>query len=167
MKAVLTGFACVLAVIVVLVVVRGQIDTDSGSSGLGSGTGGPGPGGQPVVTTSVTPEVTATPDVTPSATPDSTGTPTVTQRGTTGTDRVDCSSIDSELKISAYGGMIRWNAASASGVSVSPSSGFLDEGESEVVRVGGSYSDGEGFTVVVSAPNQSGSGSVNYPFTCV
>ncbi|MCK9932596.1 hypothetical protein MXD62_36580 [Frankia sp. Mgl5] len=158
MKAVLTGLACVFAVIVVFVVVRGQIDSGSnfgsgsGSGGLGGGPNGPGPVERPSIPTS--------------ATPDSTGTPTVTQRGTSGTARVDCSSIDSELKISAFDGAIRWNAASASGVSVSPSSGFLDEGESEVVRIAGSYTGGGGFDVVVSAPNRSGSGSVNYPFTC-
>ncbi|WP_242605661.1 hypothetical protein [Frankia sp. Cppng1_Ct_nod] len=155
MKAVLTVLACVLAAIVVLVVVRGQITTGSGSGslGLGGGTGG-----------SVT---SGRPDVTTSATADSTGTPNVTQRGTNSTNHVDCASIDSKLKISANAGAIRWKATSASGVSVTPSSGFLDKGESEVVRIGGSYSGGGGFTVVVSVPNRVGAGSVNWPFTCV
>ncbi len=167
MKAALKVLARVLATIVVLAVVGGQITACSSSPGLGGGTGGSGTSGRPDVTTSATSKVTGTPNVTTSATADSTGTVFVTQRGTNSTNRVDCASIDSKLKISGYHGAIRWKATSASGVSVTPSSGFLHEDESEVLRISGSYSGGGGFTVVVSAPNRTGSGSVNTPFTCV
>ncbi|WP_239405598.1 hypothetical protein [Frankia sp. Cj3] len=166
MKPVPTVLACVLAAIVVLVVACGQITTgsDSGSGSGSLGGGGGGGGGTGGTVTSVRPEVTTS--TTTSTRADSTGTPNVTQRGTNATSRVDCASIDSKLKISAYHGAIRWKATSASGVSVTPSSGFLNEGESEVVRIGGSYSGGGSFMVVVSAPNRTGSGSVNAMFTC-
>lgn len=165
MKAVLTGLACALAVIVVFVVVRGQIDSDSDlNTGSGTGTGSLGGGGGGGTSG---PGPVERPDIPPDVTPDSTGSVTVTQRGTNGTTRVDCSDIDSELKITAFDGTARWSATSASGVSISPSSGFLDEGASEVVHVGGSYSGGAGFDVVVSAPGRGGgSGGVDVPLTC-
>jgi hypothetical protein len=172
-KAVLTLLGCALAAIVAVLVVGGQINGGSASSGSGGGGGGLGAGGRPDVTTGTggttdtTPPATGRPRVTASATADSTGTPDVTQRGTGGTDHVDCSAIDSRLKISAHDGPIRWHATASPGVSVSPSSGFLDEGGSKVVRIGGSYSGGRSFTVVVPAPNRTGSGSANVPFTCV
>jgi hypothetical protein len=113
------------------------------------------------VTTEVVPPVTTNP------VPESVGTPTATFRGTDGTERVDCSDIVTELNVSAYSGRIHWTATSDQGVSVSPSSGELEDGQDVLVRIRGSYADGDSFKVVVSAPNRAGSASVEAEFTCV
>ncbi len=166
MKSVLTVLGCALIAIVVFVVVRGNGGDDSPSSspgtgpgaGLGSGSGGGAGGGSEGGSGGGSGGITPTPN--------STGTVDVSQRGTSGTERVDCADIDSELKISAHDGSVRWTATPAAGVSVSPSSGFLDKGESQIVHVGGSYSGGGGFSVKVSAPSRSGGGGVASTFVC-
>ncbi|SNQ49541.1 conserved exported hypothetical protein [Frankia canadensis] len=155
MKAVLAVLGGALVAVVLFVVLQGQHNGDSGSSSqisTGSGgAGGPGHGSG---------------GSGGSEHPDSTGTVDVSRRGTSGTERVDCSNIDSELKISARDGSVRWTAVPAAGVSVSPSSGFLDEGESQVIHVGGRYTGAQTFTVNVSAPSRAGSSGVPAEFTC-
>ncbi|MCL9795831.1 hypothetical protein [Frankia sp. AgKG'84/4] len=180
MKQVLTVLGCALIAIVVFLVVRDNSGSDSpsssprtgpysggGSGGGGSGGGGTGGGGTGGGSGGGSGGGTGDIKPGPDPEPKSTGAVDVSRRGTNGTERVDCADIDSELRISAFNGSVRWTAAPAAGVSVSPSSGFLDEGESQVVHVGGSYAGGGGFTVNVSAPSRSGgSGGVAAAFTC-
>jgi hypothetical protein len=163
-KTALTVLAGVVVVLVVFLVARGGLDLGALGSGGGSGTsGGRGPGG-PVV--DPTPGRPVEPTVDPGGSGDQGGTPTATFRGTNGADHLDCDSVSSELKVGANGGRIRWTASAPSGVTVSPSSGELDEDDSRVLRIGGAYAGSRSFTVVVSAPNRAGSGSVRTAFTC-
>lgn len=111
--------------------------------------------------------------------PKSTGTVQVTFRGTSGTDTVRCSAVNSELAVSANGGPIAWSAKAydrpstkvphdgtpIAKVTFDPPSGTLESGESAVVRIRGSFS-GSQFYVEVSAPNNSGFSAVTVPFTC-
>lgn len=110
----------------------------------------------------------------------STGTVLLTFRGTSGTDRVACSSIASEVKITAYSGRIVWTARavdrqptgwpiggnSLSGVTLEPATGVLEEGGSTVMRIGGSIDGGSAFWLAVSAPNTSGHGYQTIQFNC-
>lgn len=172
MKAVLAVLGGALVAVVLFVVLQGQHNGDSGSSSqisTGSGgAGGPGhgSGGSGGVGGGSGGSGGSSGSGGGSEHPDSTGTVDVSQRGTSGTDRVDCSNIDSELKISARDGSVRWTAVPAAGVSVLPSSGFLNEGESQVIHVGGRYTGAQTFTVNVSAPSRAGSSGVPAEFTC-
>lgn len=152
--------AAAVAVLVTSSVTACQLPGGSGSAGGGSGGGG---GGSPTTTRAVGGTTTG-PTAGPTTAPVTNGTPTVSFRGTSGSDRVACAAIDSEFAVGAYGGRMRWTATSARGVTLSPASGTLDEGRTVVVRVGGS--SGGPFTVVVSAPNSAGSGSVSVDFSC-
>lgn len=107
-----------------------------------------------------------TPIRTPAPDPvtDSKGTPVVTFRGTSGSDRVSCSAIDTEFKLEAYGGRMRWTAQAPAGITADPSSGALDRDESTVIHVSGTSAGP--FSVVVQAPNRAGSGSTSVQFTC-
>jgi hypothetical protein len=163
MKVVLTVLGCALAVILVLALAGGQISVDLGSLGSGSG-GGPGSAGSGSGEQS--PE-NRRPPVTTNPAPKSVGTPNVTFRGTDGTERVDCSDIVTEFKVSAFSGRIRWTATSDPGVSVSPSSGELEDGQDVLVSIRGADADGDSFEVIVSAPNRAGSAAVGVTFTCV
>lgn len=110
----------------------------------------------------------------------STGTVLLTFRGTSGTDRVACSSITSEVKITAYSGRIVWTAQAVdrqpsgwpiggnrlSDVTFDPPTGVLEEGGSTVMRIGGSFSGGGAFFVAVSAPNSAGHGYQTIQFNC-
>ncbi|MEV4319083.1 hypothetical protein [Actinocrispum sp. NPDC049592] len=94
-----------------------------------------------------------------------------------GSDRISCGSINSEITVTAQG-RSQWTAEAkrthvqadrgiANGVTLSPSSGELDSGESATIRVQGSY-DGVSkvFYVFVMTPNRSGSGGSVLEFTC-
>lgn len=166
-KTALAVLAGALVVIVVFVVARGGLSVDlgsgtSGGSGSGGGTGGGHLGGPDPIVDPPAPD----PVVDPSSDPDDTrGGHTVSFRGTTGTDHVDCARISTELKVSANGGRIHWTATAPSGVTISPSSGDLDEGDSQVLRIGGSYDGSRSFTLAVSTRNKPGS-STQTEFAC-
>jgi hypothetical protein len=169
-----------VAVVGALVVVLG-VGACGNKSGGSANPGDPG-GAKPGDGTSQVPKTTG-----PGSTGGSTGSPNdsdgtveVTFRGTSGSDRVSCSSIASEFKVSANGGRVRWTTQLADhdpdgpvpsrtpeGVSVSPGSGTLDQGQSTVVRVRGNF-DGRDrkFWVKVAAPNRTGSGGVTLQFNC-
>ena len=87
-------------------------------------------------------------------------------RGTNGSDRVSCGSISTEVKVTASGAPVTWLAQARdrhpgsrrpyegtvlSGVSVDPSAGTLDSGQSVVLRVRGSFDGGTELYVVVEA----------------
>jgi hypothetical protein len=95
-----------------------------------------------------------------------------------GSDRVSCDSIDAEIKVTAQGGRTHWSvvprkseifsdATVAQGVTVSPSSGDLDQGKSATVKVRGSYDKAnKSFHVYVVYPTSIGSGSRGLEFKC-
>jgi hypothetical protein len=101
----------------------------------------------------------------PTTAPVPNGTPVVSFRGTQGSGSVDCIAVDSEFALSAHSDRMRWTATpSVKSVVVSPASGELAEGATVVLRVRGSSRGA--FTVHVEAPNRTGSGSADVPFTC-
>jgi hypothetical protein len=156
----------------------------SPSSGGGSSSGGDSGGSSGGSSSSGSKKATASNNsASPDAgggTGDSVGTVNLTFRGTSGSDSVSCSSISSEFKVSPDGGRIRWTALISDhdpdgpvpgrrpeGVSVEPSSGMLDPGNSQVVRVRGSFDGSDRhFWVKVQAPNRTGSGGVTLQFNC-
>jgi hypothetical protein len=168
-KTALAVLAGALVVIVVFVVARGGLSVDlgsgtSGGSGSGGGTGGGHLGGPDPIVDPPAPDPVVDPPPDPG---DTRGGPDVSFRGTTGTDHVDCARIATELKVSAYGGRIHWTATAPSGVTISPSSGDLDEGDSQVLSIGGTYAGGRSFPLKVSAPNRAGRGaSTQTEFVC-
>ncbi len=94
-----------------------------------------------------------------------------------GSDRISCGSINSEITVTAQA-RSQWTAEAkrthvqadrgiANGVTLSPSSGELDAGESATIRVQGSY-DGVAkvFYVFVTTPNRGGGGGSVLEFTC-
>jgi hypothetical protein len=146
---------------------------DSGGSSGGSSSGG----GSKKATASNSPASSSA----GGGTSDSVGTVNLTFRGTSGSDSVSCSSISSEFTVSPNGGRIRWTALISDhdpdgpvpgrrpeGVSVEPSSGMLDPGNSQLVRVRGTFDGSDRhFWVKVLAPNRATSGAgVTLRFNC-
>ncbi|MEV8440344.1 hypothetical protein AB0425_23440 [Actinosynnema sp. NPDC051121] len=120
-----------------------------------------------------------------SSTRQPTGTVTATRAGGQATEVVNCDAISSDVTVRANGGgRAQWTAEAkrgagfadsrATGVTVSPSSGELDEGQSTVVHVGGTLDpnnsannkSGKYFSVLVSNPNSGGRGGVSLEFRC-
>jgi hypothetical protein len=123
----------------------------------------------------------AAPPPSTDSTDDSVGTVFTTMRGTNGSQRVSCDAIATEFKLEPNGGRIRWTAQAldrytdkpwepgsvASGVTVTPSSGVLDPGASQVIRISGSFTGPDRkFWVAVSAPNRTGHSGSTIEFSC-
>lgn len=173
--------AAVIAAMVVVLGAAGCQGKTSGSpsSGGGSGDGGSGNSGSSGGGSKKATDSNSVPSA-GGGSSDSVGTVNLTFRGTSGSDSVSCSSISSEFKVSPNGGRIRWTSLISDhdpdgpvpgrrpeDVSVEPSSGMLDPGDSQVVRVRGSFDGSDRhFWVKVQAPNRSGSGGVTVQFNC-
>ncbi|MGW4897185.1 hypothetical protein ACWEQL_33725 [Kitasatospora sp. NPDC004240] len=131
----------------------------NGSNGNSNGNNGKSGGGSSPTVTSRPAEVL--------------GSVQTTFRGTKGSERVDCSAIDTEFKVFPYKGKIRWTilvrdarpgaappypGSTPPGIVVSPGSGTLEDGQSQLVHLRGRF-DGPGkrFWVLVTAPTSSGS----------
>jgi hypothetical protein len=151
----------------------------SSNSGSGGGSGNSGGGGSSVAPPGDTSPAAAK---TKDTGPDSSGTPQADFRGTSGSDQVRCGAIDTEMAVRPYRGQIVWTATALdrttqgswplqgnvlNGVSFSPATGVLPDGQTAIVRISGSVSGLSEFAVVVSAPNHSGRGWVTIVFHCV
>jgi hypothetical protein len=93
-----------------------------------------------------------------------------------GSDRISCDSVNTEVKLVAKEGTARWSASAkrspnfadklaAQGVQVSPGSGELDEGDSAVIRVRGSFDKTNKYFYVVVV-SRDGSTSHSVEFKC-
>jgi hypothetical protein len=93
-----------------------------------------------------------------------------------GSDRISCDSVDAEVELVAKDGTARWSASAkrspnfadklaAQGVQVSPASGELDEGDSTVIRVRGSFDKTNKYFYVVVV-SRDGSTSHSVEFKC-
>jgi hypothetical protein len=93
-----------------------------------------------------------------------------------GSDRISCDSVDTEVELVAKDGTARWSASAkrspnfadklaAQGVQVSPASGELDEGDSTVIRVRGSFDKTNKYFYVVVV-SRDGSTSHSVEFKC-
>ncbi len=102
--------------------------------------------------------VTVDPGTTTNPRPEREGTVNLT--ASSGIEPAVCSALDGTLTVQAYDGPVNWTAVldpSATGVTVTPASGALAEGESQTVAIRGSYT-GAGFGL--SIKNANGSGDV-------
>lgn len=107
---------------------------------------------------------------------DSRGTPSVTFRGTSGSDHVACPAIQSEFLVTAFGGRMNWSARAGrrtltgypfvddllDTVTLDPTNGTLEEGQSTLVRVGGHADVAASFFVAVAVRN----GAQTIEFLC-
>jgi hypothetical protein len=105
------------------------------------------------------------------------GTVFVTMRGTTGTERVNCSNIVTEFLVSPTGAYIEWTAQAMdrepssgringnriSTITLSPASGTVQPGQSQLVKVRGNY-DGQDRRFWVPVRNEFG--GVDLEFKC-
>lgn len=208
MKRVISGVAVALVAFIVFVVARDRIDIDLGSlsqdrtptatagvgknggnnngnggnNGNGKGTNGNN-GNNNSNNNSNGTKGGGTHSPSPQVTEEKPGVVQADIRGTKGTERVSCSAIETEFRVSADQGKVRWSlhirdAAPGArapypgntppGIVADATSGTLENGQSRIVRLRGRF-DGPGraFFVVVDAPTASGSSGVTFKFSCV
>jgi hypothetical protein len=94
-----------------------------------------------------------------------------------GNEQISCNAIDTQVKVVATGGKAHWTASAkrssefadkllAQGVQLTPAEGVLEQGQSAVIRVRGSFDQQKYFYVFLATPTRTGSGGRGVQFKC-
>jgi hypothetical protein len=94
-----------------------------------------------------------------------------------GNEQISCNAIDTEVKVVATGGKAHWTASAkrssefadkllAQGVQLTPTEGVLEQGQSAVIRVRGSFDQQKYFYVFLVTPTRTGSAGRGVQFKC-